>query len=64
MGRSADPPESLGPCRTFGVAGALRFAKRTHALLPFRLAYGEPEAGIALAWNFSSRASHFHFPSW
>jgi hypothetical protein len=54
MGRSADPPESLGPCRTFGVAGALRFAKRAHALLPFRLAYGEPEAGIALAWNFSS----------
>ena len=48
------PPESFGPCRAFGVAGALRFAKRAHALGPLRLAYGEPEAGIALAWNFSS----------
>jgi hypothetical protein len=54
MGRSAPPPERLGPCRAFGVAGALRFAKRAHALGPLRLAYGEPEAGIALAWNFSS----------
>jgi hypothetical protein len=48
------PPESFGPCRAFGVAGALRFAKRAHALGPLRLAYGEPEARIALAWNFSS----------